>query len=183
MEGDHYLTATTAAQQDMVEQIIEDAQQDMLRRAAPAVVLTDAGVSDLAGRYPELISRLGVDDTAIAELDRRDPRCVRGRLRRPAVGPARPARQAMPGPAVGVPALPAGGVRPPARGEPAAAQGVLRPAVAADARAQFMAVFGPYAARIGQVLHRYPAQLLAALAAEVGDHDGELPLRAEELTW
>jgi len=48
--------------------------------------------------------------------------------------------------------------------------------------AQFMAVFGPYAARIGQVLDRYPPQLLAALAAEVGDHDGELPLRAEELT-
>jgi len=68
VEGGHYLTAATAAQQDMVEQIIEDAQQDMLRRAAPAVVLTDAGVSDLAGRYPELISRLGVDDTAIAEL-------------------------------------------------------------------------------------------------------------------
>ena len=68
VEGDHYLTAATAAQQDMVEQIIEDAQQDMLRRAAPAVVLTDAGVADLAGRYPELISRLGVDDTAIAEL-------------------------------------------------------------------------------------------------------------------
>src|SRR6266581_5379916 len=48
--------------------------------------------------------------------------------------------------------------------------------------AQFMAVFGPYAARISQVLDRYPPQLLAALAAEVGDHDGELPLRAEELT-
>jgi integrase len=68
VEGDHYLTATTAAQQDMVEQIIEDAQQDMLRRAEPAVVLTDAGVCGLAGRYPELISRLGVDDTAVAEL-------------------------------------------------------------------------------------------------------------------
>jgi hypothetical protein len=48
--------------------------------------------------------------------------------------------------------------------------------------AQFMAVFGPYAACIGQVLDRYPPQLLAALAAEVGDHDCELPLRAEELT-
>jgi hypothetical protein len=45
-----------------------------------------------------------------------------------------------------------------------------------------MAVFGPYAARIGQVLDRYPPQLLAALAAEVGGHDCELPLRAEELT-
>jgi len=110
--------------------------------------------------------------------DRRDPRRVRGRLRRPAVGPARPSRQAMPGPAVGVPALPAGGVH------PRHAANLLR-LKAFFARqwqqmpaAQFMAVFGPYAARIGQVLDCHPPQLLAALAAEVGDHDGELPLRA-----
>lgn len=88
----------------------------------------------------------------------------------------------MPRPAAGVPALPAGGVHPPARGEPAGLKAFFTRQWQQMPAAQFMAVFGPYAARIGQVLGRYPPQLLAALAAEVGDHDCELPLRAEELT-
>ena len=51
--------------------------------------------------------------------------------------------------------------------------------------AQFMAVFGPYSTRIGQVLDRYPAHILAAATAaldEAGDSDGELPLRPQERT-
>ena len=47
--------------------------------------------------------------------------------------------------------------------------------------AQFMAVFGPGATRIGQVLDRYPRSCWPP-SPEVGDHDSELPLRAEELT-
>ncbi|MEV0027312.1 hypothetical protein AB0H45_35030 [Streptomyces atroolivaceus] len=48
--------------------------------------------------------------------------------------------------------------------------------------AQFMAVFGPYAARIQQVLDRFDPAVLAAAAAGVADRDGGLPLRPEELT-
>ena len=48
--------------------------------------------------------------------------------------------------------------------------------------AQFMAVFGPYAARIDQILGRFDAAELAAAATEVGDTDDEIPLRPEELT-
>jgi hypothetical protein len=48
--------------------------------------------------------------------------------------------------------------------------------------AQFMAVFGPYAARIQQVLDRFAPAVLAAAAAGVADRDDELPLRPEELT-
>ena len=183
VEGDHYLTATTAAQQDMVEQIIEDAQQDMLRRAAPAVVLTDAGVSDLAGRYPELISRLGVDDTAVAELTGGTRDVFAAACADPLSGlhgppgkpcPARPWVCLLCPLAVFTPRHAANLLRLKAF---FARQWQQMPA------AQFMAVFGPYAARIGQVLDRYPPQLLAAVAAEAGDHDGELPLRAGELTW
>ena len=48
--------------------------------------------------------------------------------------------------------------------------------------AHFMAVFGPYAARIDQILDRFdPAELVAA-AAHVTDSDDEIPLRPEELT-
>src|SRR5680860_867799 len=55
-------------------------------------------------------------------------------MRRPALRATRPEGQAVPGPAVGVSALPAGGVRPAARTQPAAPQGVLLPPMAPDAR-------------------------------------------------
>ncbi|MEV8102744.1 hypothetical protein [Streptomyces sp. NPDC088135] len=45
-----------------------------------------------------------------------------------------------------------------------------------------MAVFGPYAARIDQVLDRFEPARLAATAAEVADTDHEIPLRPEEQT-
>jgi hypothetical protein len=48
--------------------------------------------------------------------------------------------------------------------------------------AQFMAVFGPYAHRIHQVLDHYDATVLATAGSTVAHHDGELPLRPEELT-
>jgi hypothetical protein len=48
--------------------------------------------------------------------------------------------------------------------------------------AQFMAVFGPYAARIDQILNRFDPAALANAATDVGDTDDEIPLRPEELT-
>jgi hypothetical protein len=48
--------------------------------------------------------------------------------------------------------------------------------------AQFMATFGPYAARIGQILRLYPPKALAELAVTIRDDDSGLPLRPEEGT-
>ena len=48
--------------------------------------------------------------------------------------------------------------------------------------AQFMAVFGPYAARIDQVLDRFDPAALASASALVAGTDDEIPLRPEELT-
>lgn len=48
--------------------------------------------------------------------------------------------------------------------------------------AQFMAVFGPYSQRIGQVLDRFDPAVLEQAARHVADDDSELPLRPEELT-
>jgi hypothetical protein len=48
--------------------------------------------------------------------------------------------------------------------------------------AQFMAVFGPYAARIDQILARFDPAALHAAASKGGDTDDEIPLRPEELT-
>ncbi|MCX4825890.1 hypothetical protein OG883_40005 [Streptomyces sp. NBC_01142] len=129
VEGDRYLTVGTAAQRQAVEAIIEDAQADLLRRAQPPVVLADDDITAVIRDLPQASARLGLDDDAGRWRARR----VHGRLRRPAHGPARSGRQAVPGPAVGLPALSARGVLSAARGEPAATQGVLRAAVETSA--------------------------------------------------
>lgn len=48
--------------------------------------------------------------------------------------------------------------------------------------AHFMAVFGPYAARIDQVLNLFDPAALASASALVAGTDDEIPLRPEELT-
>jgi hypothetical protein len=44
----------------------------------------------------------------------------------------------------------------------------------------FMAVFGPYSQRVGEILDRYDPAVLAAAALQVGDSDDEIPLRPED---
>ncbi|WP_433207080.1 hypothetical protein ACQP1G_21250 [Nocardia sp. CA-107356] len=48
--------------------------------------------------------------------------------------------------------------------------------------AHFMAVFGPYAARIDEILQRFDPAELASASVHVADIDDEIPLRPEELT-
>ncbi|MET8249287.1 hypothetical protein ABZV31_35905 [Streptomyces sp. NPDC005202] len=48
--------------------------------------------------------------------------------------------------------------------------------------AQFMAVFGPYAHRIKQILTSYDPAELACLATVISDTDDEIPLHPEERT-
>jgi hypothetical protein len=56
VEGDHYLSATTPAQQHNVESVIEDAQHDLLRRAHPPTVITQEDAAVLAEGYPQLLA-------------------------------------------------------------------------------------------------------------------------------
>jgi hypothetical protein len=68
VEGDRYLTAAVTAQRDAVEEIIADAQGDMLRRAHPPAVLTGTQTVSLARDFPQPAAQLGLDDAALAEL-------------------------------------------------------------------------------------------------------------------
>ena len=56
------------------------------------------------------------------------------------------------------------------------------PPVAQLPAGHFIATFGPYTARIDEVLQHYPAPVLAAAAATIRDDDHDLPLRPEEST-
>ena len=182
VEGDNYLTATTPSQQRAVAAIVEDAQHDLLRRARPPVVITDQDAAELTRDYPQLIAALRLDDSAITELaggarDVFTAACADqlSGLHGPRVRPC-PAR-----PWVCL-------LCPLAVFAPRHASSLLALKAFFSRQwqqmpgAQFMAVFGPYSQRIGQVLDRFDPAVLAKAAQEVGDHDDELPLRPEEFT-
>lgn len=182
VEGDHYLTATTASQRQAVEAIVEDAQHDLLRKAHPPVVVTDQDAATLARDYPRLVAGLDLDDSVIAELvgGHRDvftAACadqlagLHGPKGKPC--PARPWVCLLCPLAVFAPRHAANLLRLKAF---FSRQWQQMPA------AQFMAVFGPYSQRIGQVLDRFDPAVLADAAGRVGDRDDEVPLRPEEST-
>jgi len=182
VEGDNYLTAATAAQRLAVEAIIEDAQADLLRRARSPVVLAQEDVVLLVRDYPETISALALDDTIIAELagGERDvftAACadqlsgLHGPRGKPC--PARPWVCLLCPLAVFAPRHATNLLRLKAF---FARQWRQMPA------GQFMAVFGPYADRIGQILDQFDHTALGKAAVQVTDTDDELPLRPEERT-
>jgi hypothetical protein len=182
VEGDHYLSASTPAQRHAVETIIEDAQHDLLRRAHPPTVITEDDAAALAEGYPQLLATMNLDDDTLTELvggarDVFTAACADqlAGLHGPAGKPC-PAR-----PWVCL-------LCPLAVFAPRHAVNLLRLKAFFSRQwrqmpaAQFMAVFGPYAARTDQILNRFDAAALATAATEVGDTDDEIPLRPEELT-
>jgi hypothetical protein len=73
--------------------------------------------------------------------------------------------------------VPAGSVRPSARVNLLRLKAFFSRQWQQMPAAQFMAVFGPCAARILQVLDRFDPTVLAAGAVHIADQDDELPLR------
>lgn len=184
VEGDHYLTAATPAQQAAIDTIIEDAQQGLLGRARPPVILTGEDAAELAGSYPDLARGLNLDDNAIAVLLSGEQDVFTAACADPLSGLHGPAGKPCPArPWVCL-------LCPLALFAPRHAANLLR-LKAWFARqwkqmpaAQYMAVLGPYSARITEILDRYPpAVITAAAAAVAGDHgDDQIPLRPEERT-
>ena len=183
VEGDHYLTAATPAQRDALDTIIEGAQHDLLSRSHPPAVLADEDAAELAGRYPDLVKGLDLDDAAIAGLLGGEQDVFVAACADPLSGlhgppgkpcPARPWVCLLCPLAVFTPRHAANLLRLKAF---FARQWAQMPS------AQFMAVFGPYSTRIAQILERYPAPVIAAAAAAAGDAaDHQIPLRPEERT-
>lgn len=183
VEGDHYLSATTPAQRDAVEAIVEAGQADLLRRALPAVVLSGDRAVELIAGFPDAVSRLGLDEGVVAELvgGRRDvftAACVdqlageHGPKGSPC--PARPWVCLLCPLAVFLPRHAPNLLR---LGAYFTRQSQQMPTD------QFLRVFGPYAQRLdNDILPRLPAAVLAQAGRQVRDTDTELPLRPEEAT-
>lgn len=182
VEGDHYLTATTPAQRDALDAIIEDAQHDLARRAEPPAVITEESAAALADGYPQMVASLHLDDSVLAELvgGQRDvftAACadqlsgLHGPRGKPC--PARPWVCLLCPLAVFAPRHAPNLLR---------LKGFFARQWRQMTTGHFMAVFGPYSQRVGEVLDRYDPAVLAAAARQVSDHDDELPLRPEEIT-
>jgi hypothetical protein len=182
VEGDRYLSAMTDRQRAALEDIVEQAQGDLLRKGRPPKVLNEAQVADLARRFPELVSQLDLDDAAIAELVGGERDVFVAACADPTAGLHGP--KGKPCPARPWVCL----LCPLALFTPRHAANLLR-MKAFFARqwqqlpaAQFMAVFGHYAQRIEEVLAKYDPAQLAAVAGQVTDTDAEIPLLPEEST-
>jgi hypothetical protein len=180
VEGDHYLTATTDAQHKAVEEIIAQAQGDLLRKAQPPIVLAAEQTAELAAGFRELVTRLELDDEAIAELTGGQRDVFTAACADPLSGLHGPPGKPCPArPWVCL-------LCPLAVFSPRHAANLLRLKAffarqwKAMAAQHFMAVFGPYAVRVDEVVARFDPALLAKAAAAVADVDDEIPLRPEE---
>ena len=182
VEGDHYLTAATPAQQHAVDELITQAQTDLMGRSRPQVLLSDEQTAELATRFPDLVSRMELDDTAISELVGGQRDVFVAACADPLSGLHGPAGKPCPArPWVCL-------LCPLAIFAPRHAVNLLRLKAffarhwRAMPAAQFMAVFGPYATRIDEILDQFDPAVLAASAPHVADIDAEIPLRPEETT-
>jgi hypothetical protein len=182
VEGDHYLTATTPAQRGALDAIIEDAQHDLARRAEPPAVITEESAAALAAGYPRLVASLQLGDSVLAELagGQRDvftAACadqlsgLHGPKGKPC--PARPWVCLLCPLAVFAPRHAPNLLR---------LKGFFARQWRQMTTGHFMAVFGPYSQRVGEILDRYDPAVLAAAARQVSGRDDELPLRPEEIT-
>ncbi|WP_308165171.1 hypothetical protein [Nocardia noduli] len=184
VEGDHYLQVATPAQKDAVEDIIAGAQHDLVRRAQPPTMSDTEDVAQFVERYPELVERWLLDDEVLAELlaGERDvftAACadqlagLHGPAGKPC--PARPWVCLLCPLAVFAPRHLPNLFRLKAF---FARQWAQMPAP------QFMAVFGPHAQRLDQVLGSpvFTARDLESAALRVDGTDRELPLHPEEFT-
>lgn len=68
VEADHYLSSHTPAQQDAIEGIIEDAQTDIRRKAAPPVITSERDAAKFARQFPHLMQQAELDLSAVQNL-------------------------------------------------------------------------------------------------------------------
>ena len=182
VEADHYLTAATPAQRDAVEAIVEQGQGDMVRRAQPPRVVTAGQLAGLADALPEAIAALGLDESTAAEIVSGGQDVFTAACTDPASGLHGPAGKPCPARPWVCLLCPLAIFAPRHAGNLLRLKGWFSRQWAQLPTGQFMATFGPYATRVDEVLQHYPAPVLAAAAAGIGNDDHALPLRPEEST-
>jgi hypothetical protein len=182
VEGDHYLSVTTPAQQDAVEAIIEDGQADLLRKAQPPAVLTDDDAANAAAALPQLISEHGLDDAAIRELLGGERDVFVAACANQLASPFGPAGKPCPARPWVCLLCPLAVFLPRHIPSLLRLKGFFSRQFRQQPTYAFMAVFGPYAHRLEtEILPRFDPNTIAAAQMVDSQVDDVLPLRPEEL--
>ncbi|OMI88453.1 hypothetical protein BSZ07_17395 [Streptomyces sp. M1013] len=187
VEGAHYVAHQTPTQRAATEAIIESAQSDLIRRSQnPLVIKSDDDLATFLEGFPAEAARLDLDDAALAELIKGERDVFAA-----ACGDQMSGLHGPPGKPC--PARPwVCMLCPLALFAPRHLPNLMR-LRAFFARqwqqtpaAAFMAIFGPYAQRLDDLLSPqskyFTSAALQEAADQVADTDSELPLRPEELT-
>lgn len=187
VEGDHYLSVTTPAQQDAIDAIIEDGQADLLRKAAPPTVLTDQQAADIAvnaaAAFPQLVADHGLDQDAITELLGGERDVFVAACANQLASPFGPAGKPCPARPWVCLLCPLAVFLPRHLPNLARLKGFFSRQFRQQPTAAFLAVFGPYATRLDtEILPRFNPDLVADAAHQVEtEHTEPFPLRPEEL--
>lgn len=184
VEGDHYLHSHTTAQLEALDTIIEQAQSDLRRKAKSPVIITGQDAAEFAASFPAMVEQAGLDADAITALLTGQQDVFVAACAAPLNSPYAPVGTLCPArPWVCL-------LCPLATFAPRHLPNLLR-LKAFFARqgteltaTQFLALFGPYAARLdNDVLPRFAAADIATasqLANENGAEAG-VPLHLEEM--
>lgn len=185
VEGDHYLSSHTPAQLDAIEGVIEQAQHDLRRKAVPPIVVTYEDAATFTAAFPSLVAEAGLDTSSINALLGGEQDVFVAACADPLNSPHAP-------PGVLCPARPwVCLLCPLAAFAPRHLPNLLRLKQYFSQQgqrmplAQFMHVFGPYAARLDEdILPRFDAATVRAALAQLtdlADPRAGLPLHLEEL--
>jgi hypothetical protein len=184
VEGDHYLSSHTPAQLDAIEGVIEQAQGDLRRKAAPPVVVTGEGAAEFAAQFPRLVEDAGLDTATVQALLSGEQDVFVAACANPLNSPYAPAGTLCPArPWVRL-------LCPLAAFTPRHLPNLLRlkeyfsRQATQMTTAQFLRIFGPYAARLDDdVLPRFGPAAIDAAARQAAETaaDLPLPLHLEEL--
>jgi len=183
VEGDHYLSSHTAAQLDAIEAVIEAAQTDLRRKADPPVVLTGQDAAEFTAAFPDLIKAAGLDTAAITALLGGEQDVFVAACANPWKSPHAPAGTLCPARPWVCLLCPLAAFAPRHLPNLLRLKDYFSHQATQMTTAQFLVVFGPYAARLEHdVLPRFSTAAITAATRHLTDADAdELPLHLEEL--
>lgn len=181
VEGDHYLSSHTPAQLDALEGVIEQAQGDVRRKAAPPVVINGEDAAAFAADFPRLVEDAGLDAAAIEALLSGEQDMFVAACASPLNGPHAPAGTLCPARPWVCLLCPLAAFAP--RHLPNLLR--LKEYFSRQAQqmttAQFLRIFGPYTARLDEdILPRFGPVAIEAATRQSAETVAFLPLHLEE---
>jgi hypothetical protein len=182
-EGDHYATPTDPAQLASIEEIINDGQSDVVRKALPPVILTTEQAAAFAADFPDEVRRLGLDGAALAELMGGERDVFTAACADQLAGIHGPAGKPCPARPWVCLLCPLAVFLPRHAGNLLRLDSFFARQFRLMQVEHYLRVFGPYAHRLTHdILPKFSDEARAKGALEVADDDSEIPLRPEETT-